>query len=109
MSAKNLPGIIAFGILTGVATAVAVTNAVLALVWGSIIMAGLAVIVAGFAILGGFEAWTLTGAAPPITWRERWAHRRHPLLWALWALLIGLGEGLLAGHFWWSACPPPMP
>jgi hypothetical protein len=73
----------------------------------SVVAAGLGIVVLGLAVLGAYEAWSLTGAGVPITWLERWAHARHQLAWPLMTLLVGLGEGLLAGHLWWSTCVLP--
>jgi hypothetical protein len=106
---RNPVGLVAFGLATVVVAAIAFTDLVLAIAWHSWIAAGLGVVFAGFGVLLAFETYTMTGAEPPITWQERWAHLRHPLAWPILTLLLGLVEGLLGGHLWWSSCPPPPP
>jgi hypothetical protein len=105
----NRPGLVAFALATVVVAALSLLDLGLAITWRSWIMGGLAVVFAGFGVLLGFETYTMTGAAPPITWQERWTHLRHPLVWPILTLLLGLVEGLLSGHFWWSSCPPVPP
>lgn len=104
---RNPFGALAFLILAAIGAVVFVLDVVAAVAWSSVVMGGLGIVVLGLVVLGVYESWSLTGAGVPITWMERWAHIRHPLAWPLLTLLVGIGEGALAGHFWWSTCPPP--
>lgn len=100
-------GAAAFLLLALVGVVVLAFDVGAAFAWRSAVMAGLGFVVLGLVVLGAYESWSLTGAGAPITWMERWAHIRHPLVWPLLTLVIGIGEGAVAGHFWWSVCPPP--
>lgn len=100
-------GSAAFLIISGMFVGLTAGDLAAAALWHSVVLAGLALVLLGLVVLGLYEAWSLTGAGIPITWLERWAHIRHPLVWPLVTLVIGIAEGALAGHFWWSTCPPP--
>lgn len=103
----NVDGAKIFAALTAVCVGALLTLLIFA-ARGSVVLGALAVVVLGLALLGAYETYSLaTGKVPAITWLARRSEHRFPLGWIAVVFAVQTFAGLLAGHFFWSSCPPP--